>query len=85
MPEKWHTFFQVVFQRERMGAGVPHGLQNRSGFEKGPGGFDSYTFPPIPLPARCQEGSIRSYISEEMATIVFALPRDIPLPAWPFT
>jgi hypothetical protein len=28
-----------------MGAGVLRGLQNRCGFEKGPGGFDSHTFP----------------------------------------
>lgn len=34
--------------REWMGAGVPHGLQNRCAFEKGAGGFDSYTFPPLP-------------------------------------
>jgi len=31
---------------ECMGAGVSRGLQNRSGSDEGPGGFDSYTFPP---------------------------------------
>ena len=32
---------------ECMGAGVSRGLQNRSGSDEGPGGFDSYTFPPF--------------------------------------
>ncbi len=32
---------------ERMGAGVPSGLQNQYDLRSGSGGFDSHTLPPV--------------------------------------